>query len=99
MDIAVFAYITWDLYLARDTIELLEVRGLLNLKHVSDSTSRFTNLLAHLPSESVPEISVYLNEACQWGNRTRIDYASGMDFPVLTMIIEVMNMHSQQVGK
>ena len=37
--------------------------------------------LPHLPPESVPGVSVYLNEA--WGNRTRIDYGSGMELNFL----------------
>jgi len=41
---------------------------------VSEISPSLHALLPHLPLESVPEVSVYLNEA--WGNRTRIDYGS-----------------------
>lgn len=34
-----------------------------------------------LPEESIDEISVYFNES--WGNRTRIDYGSGMELNFL----------------
>ncbi|KAF9262725.1 Phosphotyrosyl phosphatase activator [Marasmius fiardii PR-910] len=38
-----------------------------------------------LSSESIPEISVYFNES--WGNRSRIDYGSGMELNFLCWII------------
>jgi Phosphotyrosyl phosphate activator (PTPA) protein len=37
--------------------------------------------LPNLPSESIAEVSVYFNES--WGNRTRIDYGSGMELNFL----------------
>ncbi|KAF8965796.1 hypothetical protein BDZ97DRAFT_1811064 [Flammula alnicola] len=40
---------------------------------------------ANLPAESIPEISVYFNES--WGNRTRIDYGSGMELNFLCWLI------------
>ncbi|KAF5372463.1 hypothetical protein D9758_005127 [Tetrapyrgos nigripes] len=38
-----------------------------------------------LPQDAVPEISVYFNEA--WGNRSRIDYGSGMELNFLCWLI------------
>jgi len=52
---------------------------------VSEISPSLHGSLPHLPSESVPEISVYLNEA--WGNRTRIDYGSGMELNFLCWLI------------
>ena len=37
--------------------------------------------LPNLDSEYVPELSVYLQES--WGNRTRVDYGSGMELNFL----------------
>jgi len=37
--------------------------------------------LPNLPSDAIQEVSVYFNEA--WGNRTRIDYGSGMELSFL----------------
>lgn len=34
-----------------------------------------------LPQDAIPEVSVYFEEA--WGNRTRIDYGSGMELNFL----------------
>ncbi|TFK31620.1 hypothetical protein BDQ12DRAFT_618593 [Crucibulum laeve] len=41
--------------------------------------------LPNLPGESIPEVSVYFNEA--WGNRTRIDYGSGMELNFLCWLL------------
>ncbi|KAK7435406.1 Serine/threonine-protein phosphatase 2A activator 2 [Stygiomarasmius scandens] len=38
-----------------------------------------------LPQEAIPEISVYFTEA--WGNRSRIDYGSGMELNFLCWLI------------
>ncbi|THU84548.1 Phosphotyrosyl phosphatase activator, partial [Dendrothele bispora CBS 962.96] len=38
-----------------------------------------------LPEDSVPEISIYFNEA--WGNRARIDYGSGMELNFLCWLL------------
>ena len=37
--------------------------------------------LPRLPEESIPEVSGYFNES--WGNRTRVDYGSGMELNFL----------------
>ncbi|EJD01820.1 Phosphotyrosyl phosphatase activator [Fomitiporia mediterranea MF3/22] len=48
-----------------------------------------------LPSDAAPEVSVYFNEA--WGNRTRIDYGSGMELNFLCWLIclERLNVFSE----
>ncbi|KAF8881582.1 hypothetical protein BD779DRAFT_1545621, partial [Infundibulicybe gibba] len=52
---------------------------------VSELSHSLHSNLPGLPSESIPEISVYLNEA--WGNRSRIDYGSGMELNFLCWLI------------
>jgi hypothetical protein len=37
--------------------------------------------LSGLPEGAIPEVSAYFNEA--WGNRSRIDYGSGMELNFL----------------
>lgn len=37
--------------------------------------------LANLPAEAIPELTGYFNES--WGNKTRIDYGSGMELNFL----------------
>lgn len=34
-----------------------------------------------LPEDAIPEVTVYFDES--WGNRTRIDYGSGMELNFL----------------
>ncbi|KAF8523704.1 Phosphotyrosyl phosphatase activator [Hysterangium stoloniferum] len=41
--------------------------------------------LPNLPSEAIPEVSTYFREA--WGNRTRIDYGSGMELNFLCWLM------------
>ncbi|TFK52855.1 Phosphotyrosyl phosphatase activator [Heliocybe sulcata] len=41
--------------------------------------------LPNLPADAIPEISVYFCES--WGNRTRIDYGSGMELNFLCWLI------------
>lgn len=41
--------------------------------------------LPNLPAEAIPEISVYFCES--WGNRTRIDYGSGMELNFLCWML------------
>ncbi|KAH9474472.1 Serine/threonine-protein phosphatase 2A activator 2 [Psilocybe cubensis] len=52
---------------------------------IAENSESFHTSLPNLPQESIPEISVYFNEA--WGNRTRIDYGSGMELNFLCWII------------
>ncbi|PPQ79012.1 hypothetical protein CVT25_002321 [Psilocybe cyanescens] len=52
---------------------------------MSNNSKSFHDGLPNLPSESIPEISVYFNES--WGNRTRIDYGSGMELNFLCWLI------------
>lgn len=37
--------------------------------------------LPNLPAEAIPELTGYFNES--WGNKTRIDYGSGMELNFL----------------
>ncbi|KIK68418.1 hypothetical protein GYMLUDRAFT_68282 [Collybiopsis luxurians FD-317 M1] len=52
---------------------------------ISETSASFHSTIRSLPSDSIPEISVYFNEA--WGNRTRIDYGSGMELNFLCWLI------------
>ncbi|KAE9405622.1 Phosphotyrosyl phosphatase activator [Gymnopus androsaceus JB14] len=52
---------------------------------VAESSSSLHAEIPSLPSEAIPEISVYFNEA--WGNRSRIDYGSGMELNFLCWLI------------
>ncbi|PCH37425.1 Phosphotyrosyl phosphatase activator [Wolfiporia cocos MD-104 SS10] len=52
---------------------------------VAEAAPSLHALLPGLPSDSIPEISVYFGEA--WGNRTRIDYGSGMELNFLCWLI------------
>ncbi|KAF9516575.1 hypothetical protein BS47DRAFT_1315238 [Hydnum rufescens UP504] len=48
---------------------------------VTNESKSLHETLPNLPSESIAEVSVYFNES--WGNRTRIDYGSGMELNFL----------------
>ncbi|KAJ3746636.1 Phosphotyrosyl phosphatase activator [Lentinula detonsa] len=55
---------------------------------VSEACQASTTLheeIPSLPREAIPEVSVYFNEA--WGNRSRIDYGSGMELNFLCWLI------------
>ncbi|KAF8905950.1 hypothetical protein CPB84DRAFT_535064 [Gymnopilus junonius] len=52
---------------------------------VSEQSTSLHAGLPNLTPESIPEISVYFNEC--WGNRTRIDYGSGMELNFLCWLI------------
>ncbi|KAG5635083.1 hypothetical protein H0H81_012494 [Sphagnurus paluster] len=52
---------------------------------ISEISPSLHQTIPNLPSESIEEISVYFNEA--WGNRTRIDYGSGMELNFLCWLI------------
>ncbi|KDQ13771.1 hypothetical protein BOTBODRAFT_110976 [Botryobasidium botryosum FD-172 SS1] len=52
---------------------------------VSECSPSLHESLPHLPKDSIQEVSVYFNEA--WGNRTRIDYGSGMELNFLCWLI------------
>ncbi|KAJ3514820.1 hypothetical protein NLJ89_g2150 [Agrocybe chaxingu] len=52
---------------------------------ISEKSAEWHNALPNLPTESTPEVSVYFNES--WGNRTRIDYGSGMELNFLCWLI------------
>lgn len=52
----------------------------LALRHAKESTS-WHESLPRLRPDAIPEIIVYFNEA--WGNRTRVDYGSGMELNFL----------------
>ena len=47
----------------------------------SKASSELLSKIPGLPSESLVEVSVYFEEA--WGNRTRVDYGSGMELNFL----------------
>ncbi|KAG8792484.1 Serine/threonine-protein phosphatase 2A activator 2 [Ceratobasidium sp. 428] len=48
---------------------------------IQEALSSLHATIPRLPSEAIPEVSVYLQEA--WGNRARIDYGSGMELNFL----------------
>ncbi|OCH90499.1 Phosphotyrosyl phosphatase activator [Obba rivulosa] len=52
---------------------------------VSEAAPALHTSLPGLPSEAIPELAVYFSEA--WGNRTRIDYGSGMELNFLCWMI------------
>ncbi|KAF5366114.1 hypothetical protein D9757_010952 [Collybiopsis confluens] len=52
---------------------------------VSETSASLHATIPSLPSESIPEVSVYFHES--WGNRTRIDYGSGMELNFLCWLI------------
>lgn len=52
---------------------------------IQEATPRLLATLPGLPPDSLPELSVYFYEA--WGNRTRIDYGSGMELNFLCWLI------------
>ncbi|KIM80663.1 hypothetical protein PILCRDRAFT_528915 [Piloderma croceum F 1598] len=52
---------------------------------VSESASSLHETLPSLSKDAIPEISVYFIEA--WGNRSRIDYGSGMELNFLCWLI------------
>ncbi|EGO01354.1 hypothetical protein SERLA73DRAFT_179537 [Serpula lacrymans var. lacrymans S7.3] len=52
---------------------------------VQDLAPSMHENLPNLPSQDIPEVSGYLIEA--WGNRTRIDYGSGMELNFLCWLI------------
>ncbi|KAI0088198.1 Phosphotyrosyl phosphatase activator [Irpex rosettiformis] len=52
---------------------------------VSEKTAELHSTIPKLPSEAIPEVSAYFKES--WGNRTRIDYGSGMELNFLCWIL------------
>ncbi|KAI0795727.1 hypothetical protein C8Q75DRAFT_711860 [Abortiporus biennis] len=52
---------------------------------VSEIAPALHETLPNLPVEAIPEVSVYFCES--WGNRTRIDYGSGMELNFLCWMI------------
>ncbi|KAG5643419.1 hypothetical protein DXG03_000963 [Asterophora parasitica] len=54
---------------------------------VSEVSPSLHATLPNLPAEAIQEVSVYFNEA--WGNRTRIDYGSGMELNFLCWILSL----------
>lgn len=52
---------------------------------VSEISPELHASLPGLPSEAIEELSVYFSEA--WGNRTRIDYGSGMELNFLCWLL------------
>ena len=51
------------------------------LRRLSQLAPELHKSIPGLPEAAIPEISVYFEEA--WGNRTRIDYGSGMELNFL----------------
>ncbi|KAM6495267.1 Phosphotyrosyl phosphatase activator [Amanita muscaria] len=52
---------------------------------ISETSPSLHEGLPNFPIEGIPEVSVYFNES--WGNRTRIDYGSGMELNFLCWLI------------
>ncbi|KAG9027122.1 Serine/threonine-protein phosphatase 2A activator 2 [Tulasnella sp. JGI-2019a] len=52
---------------------------------VSEMSPAFHESIPGLPREAIPEVSVYFAEC--WGNRTRIDYGSGMELNFLCWLM------------
>jgi len=52
---------------------------------VTETSRSLHESLPNLPPDSIQEVSVYFNES--WGNRTRIDYGSGMELNFLCWLI------------
>ncbi|KDQ56607.1 hypothetical protein JAAARDRAFT_36089 [Jaapia argillacea MUCL 33604] len=52
---------------------------------VAEEASSLHATLPNLPSDAIPEVEGYFKES--WGNRTRIDYGSGMELNFLCWII------------
>lgn len=52
---------------------------------VAEAAPELHKTLPGLPQEAIPELVVYFGEA--WGNRTRIDYGSGMELNFLCWLI------------
>ncbi|PFH45380.1 hypothetical protein AMATHDRAFT_78042 [Amanita thiersii Skay4041] len=66
---------------------------------ISEASPPLHKKLPNLPSEAIPEVSTYFNES--WGNRTRIDYGSGMELNFLCWLIclERLNVVSESDHK
>ncbi|TBU45498.1 Phosphotyrosyl phosphatase activator [Dichomitus squalens] len=54
---------------------------------VQESSPELHKTIPGLPEAAIPEISVYFVEA--WGNRTRIDYGSGMELNFLCWMLSI----------
>ncbi|KZO99181.1 Phosphotyrosyl phosphatase activator [Calocera viscosa TUFC12733] len=52
---------------------------------VGQASASLHKKIAGVPNEAIPELSVYFGES--WGNRTRIDYGSGMELNFLCWLI------------
>ncbi|KAH8833726.1 Phosphotyrosyl phosphatase activator [Flagelloscypha sp. PMI_526] len=52
---------------------------------VSEASPELHKTLSGLPEGAIPEVSAYFNEA--WGNRSRIDYGSGMELNFLCWML------------
>ncbi|KAI8989105.1 hypothetical protein BD414DRAFT_460529 [Trametes punicea] len=52
---------------------------------VSEIAPELHRTIPNLPEAAIPEVSVYFEEA--WGNRTRIDYGSGMELNFLCWML------------
>ncbi|THH19331.1 hypothetical protein EW146_g1802 [Bondarzewia mesenterica] len=52
---------------------------------IQEAAPSLHETLPNFPKEAIPEVSVYFEEA--WGNRTRIDYGSGMELNFLCWLI------------
>ncbi|TDL27926.1 Phosphotyrosyl phosphatase activator [Rickenella mellea] len=61
---------------------------------VSENATSLHERLPGLSTESIPELSVYFKES--WGNRTRIDYGSGMELNFLCWLLCLERLHVVQ---